>query len=65
MQLRNNRKVDSVVIEIDGVRHKLVSGECSCDECSIKEDCTRVYLCNAFSLGTHFELENKLLEEYK
>lgn len=62
MQLRNNRKVDSVVIEIDGIRHKLVPGECSCDECSIKEDCTRVYLCNAFSLDTHFELEKIIAE---
>lgn len=49
-----------VVIEIDGVRHKLVEGHVHCSDCSFVSCSNRPYpLCNALAkmFGYHFEIE--------
>ena len=57
-------KGKDIVIEIDGVRHRLTKGEVGCDKCSIYDyNCCRVsYICMAFRKKherLHFELEAK------
>lgn len=54
----------NVVIEIDGVRHRLAKGEVDCYKCSIFGfNCCKVsYICMAFREKherLHFELESK------
>lgn len=55
-----------VVIEIDGVRHKLYNKDvvtCGCQACSLKEKCTGANgICFPFLAAKqygHFELETK------
>ena len=50
----------NVVIEIDGVRHRLVEGHVHCKNCSLGGCVKRPYpLCNALAtmFGYHFEIE--------
>ena len=54
----------NVVIEIDGVRHRLTKGEVDCYKCSIFGcNCCKVsYICMAFREKherLHFELDKK------
>ena len=56
----------NVVIEIDGVRHKLYNKdvvECGCCVCSLEEECTgKPGICDSFLTGKqygHFELDKK------
>ena len=53
-----------IVIEIDGVRHRLTKGEVDCDKCSLYDYnyCRASYICVALSEKyerLHFEIENK------
>lgn len=53
-----------IVIEIDGVRHRLTKGEVDCHKCSIFgcRCCKASYVCMAFRENherLHFELEAK------
>lgn len=53
-----------VVIEIDGVRHKLVSDKTVgdvCSQCSLAKLCNHltIMLCETLKKDTHFEIEKE------
>ena len=56
--------MNNVVIEIDGVRHRLYNKDvvaCGCQACSLEEECT-TGICVPFLTGKqygHFELDKK------
>ena len=50
-----------IIVEIDGVRHKVVDGWETCDNCSLCNDCFNAFcnaFCDAFNIKScHFEKE--------
>lgn len=55
-----------IIVEIDGVRHKVVDGWETCDTCSLCNDCYSP-VCNAFCdvfniKSCHFEKEQEEIE---
>lgn len=50
-----------VIVEIDGIRHKLVKTKCSdvCGTCSIEGACTNIIGSPCLGVKEHFILERK------
>lgn len=50
---------NNLIIEINGIRHKLVFGKIRCCDCSINIFCRKMkfYPCDMYNKESHFEFE--------